>query len=68
MTHFIDDLAWVWRMFKIRRARRSLFFSQRKAYDEALRPSVGSGVVAYPDAFYYVQEHDMQRAAAAART
>jgi hypothetical protein len=63
MSLLMDDLAWAWRMLQARRIRRGLIFSRRKAYDDALRPSAGSSIIGYPDAFYYVQKHDMMRAA-----
>lgn len=66
MTTFLNDLAWAWRMFKIRRIRRELRFSLRKAYDEALRPSSGSAIVSYPDAIYFIEKQDMMRARGAA--
>lgn len=64
MSDMFDDIAWAWRMIKVRRIRRGLIFSARKAYDTALRPSSGSEIVRYPDALYYVQTRDMIRAAA----
>lgn len=65
MSDIFDDIAWAWRMFRTRRIRRGLPFSHRQVYDRAIRPSSSSGcIVAYPDAFYYVQKRDMVRAAA----
>lgn len=65
MSLLLKDLAWAWRMFRIRRIRRGLRFSLRKAYDNALRPSSGSNIVSYPDAIYFFEKHDMVRAARA---
>lgn len=65
MSDIFDDIAWAWRMFRVRRIRRTLLFSRRSVYDKALRPSAGSAIVAYPDAIYFVQHHDMLRAARA---
>jgi len=62
MSLLMNDLAWAWRMFKIRRVRRGLRFSLRRSYDEALRPSSGSAVVSYPDAFYFIEQRDVMRA------
>lgn len=62
MSDIFDDLSWAWRMLKIRRTRRKLLFSSRSMYDQELRPSIGSGTIAYPDAFYYIQAHDVDRA------
>lgn len=66
MSDILDDVAWAWRMLRIRRIRRGLLFSRRMAYDNALRPSTGSDVIAYPDAIYYVHTRDMIRAAVSA--
>lgn len=63
MSLLFADLAWAWRMFRVRRIRRGLLFGARQTYDDAIRPSVGSDIIAYPDAVYYIQPCDMLRAA-----
>jgi hypothetical protein len=62
---WLDDVRWARNMFAIRRFRRSLGFSNRIAFDDALRPAVSlkrKSVIAYPDAVYYVSIKDFCRA------
>jgi len=42
--------------------RSGLYFSARRRFDDALRPALEHGVIAYPDAFYNLTQTDLDRA------
>jgi hypothetical protein len=66
----INDLRWALNVMHARAYRRTLIFSQRKAFDDALRPSLEeshASVVGYPDAFYHVSIDDLCRAIVASK-
>jgi len=47
----------------IKRFRQSLYFSQRRRFDDELRPEVSNGRrVAYPDALFHATRADFERA------
>lgn len=60
---FFGDLAWAVRMFRARRFRRWLLFSQRERFDDAFRPYTSDMArIAYPGAVYHAGRDDMKRA------
>ncbi len=63
-ARWIEDWRWMLNMRRCRRRRRELLFSQRVAFDAALRPRVDSGdmVLDYPDAIYHIGIKDVFRA------
>jgi hypothetical protein len=58
----MQDEEWAAMMLAVRRIRNSLTFSARRVFDEAFRPEVDGGRIAYPDAFYHATRHDLDRA------
>lgn len=66
LEQWIKDFRWAMNAMRARRFRRGLLFSQRAAFDRALRPLFrGEGlVVEYPDAFYLTSIDDLCRATA----
>lgn len=72
MTRFaqwLNDIRWARNMRQARRLRRGFGFSERVAFDRAIRPRIKTergGVIDYPDAFYYVTADDIERALFAA--
>jgi hypothetical protein len=63
---WIADFRWAMNAMRARRFRRSIGFSARVSFDDALRPKVKGGVIAYPDALYHISVDDVIRAMAAA--
>lgn len=65
---WLEDWKWAARMWRAKRHRRKLGFSERMKFDGALRPIVdGMGaVIDYPDALYHARGHDVDRAIKAA--
>jgi len=58
------DILWAWRLARARAKRRELrHWSSRYAFDDALRPRKPDNTcIIYPDAFYEVDDYDLQRA------
>jgi hypothetical protein len=64
-VQWINDWRWAANVRRARAYRRTLSFSQRAAFDRALRPKLSrerETVIDYPDAFYYVGIDDLCRA------
>jgi hypothetical protein len=60
---WINDWRWAMNVKRARAWRRNIHFSARKRFDDAIRHPIGPGsVIAYPDAFYYVEIDDLCRA------
>ena len=64
---WMADFRWAMNAMRARRWRRSLTFSARIRFDDALRPRLareGSAqpVIAYPDAIYHIKVDDLIRA------
>lgn len=66
LAQWINDRRWAANARRARAWRRRLLFSQRQAFDNALRPIVGGAIIAYPDALYHVTDDDLIRAMEAA--
>lgn len=68
-AQWINDMRWAMNAKRARAWRRRLMFSQRIAFDEALRPRLGPRepgvVIDYPDGFYHTDIDDLCRAMAA---
>lgn len=65
LAQWINDRRWAANVRRARAWRRGLLFSQREAFDAALRPRIEGEpgkVIAYPDALYYVTIDDLVRA------
>jgi hypothetical protein len=62
LSQYFRDLAWAWRMVRCRRYRRGLLFSRRLVFDKALRRTFDGSRYTYPDAFYAIDEFEVQRA------
>lgn len=65
IAQWINDLRWAINIMRARSYRRTLSFSQRKAFDAALRQpleNTQTAVIGYPDAFYRVSTDDLCRA------
>ena len=70
-SQWLADMRWAMNMKRARAWRRKLTFTERQAFDDALRPLVRqerSMRVDYPDAFYRVTIDDLCRAMMAAGT
>jgi len=65
IEQFFDDLMWAFSVMRARQQRRKFGFNGRQRFDAAMKPEIpgefGSSI-AYPDAFYFVQSHDVERA------
>ena len=66
LAWWLNDLRLALNVGRARRFRRNCSFSQRRKFDNALRPSVSNGVIAYPDAIYHITVDDLIRAMDAA--
>jgi hypothetical protein len=62
VTQWVDDFRWAMNAMRARRYRRGVGFSERIRFDDALRPHVKNGVIAYPDAVYHITVEDVIRA------
>lgn len=65
LAQWLNDIRWAANMRRARAFRRSLLFSQRAAFDKAMRPPVGQvagDVIDYPDALYHTTIDDLIRA------
>ena len=69
MTRFgqwVNDMRWAMNVKRARAWRRKRTFSQRRRFDDELRPRLkdrfNHDVIAYPDAFYEVTVDDLCRA------
>jgi hypothetical protein len=62
-AEWISDRRWAADVRRARAFRRRLLFSKRRAFDDAIRPIVGSDSrMGYPDAFYHISIDDLCRA------
>lgn len=66
---WVADFRWAMNAMRARRWRRSLSFSDRIKFDDALRPRLppsphdnGRRIIAYPDAVYHITVDDLIRA------
>lgn len=59
-AQWVNDMRWAMNMKRARAWRRKLIFSQRVAFDAAIRhPLDERNVIPYPDAFYHVTIDDL---------
>lgn len=63
-AEWVNDWRWAMNVKRARAWRRQLIFSQRLAFDKAIRPVIGDsyGIIDYPDAFYAITINDLCRA------
>lgn len=66
-AQWVEDWRWAMNAKRARAWRRRMMFSQRKAFDDALRPPIRGAVIAYPDALYHISIDDLCRAIKATR-
>ena len=57
----IKDIAWAYTMFKIKRHREKLLFTERRRFDVKIRPKFDDDHrLNYPDAFYVITSKDFK--------
>ena len=63
LLSWFNDISWMLTMRRLRKEVQSLPISKRKAFFEAVRPSVErGGQIAWPDAALYITPDDIARA------